>query len=428
MKKILIILMIAQGVLLSSSISDLKIGDVNVPLIYEKDENLPIITMQVVFKNGGSLSDGNLSGVARISAKILNEGTKKLGSVGFASALEDSAIHLGVDIGKETLVIELSALKEKFNEGVKLLKSLLKDPNLSKESFDKIKLLSEATIERKVSDFDFIAGTNLKALIYKDTPLQHPSIGTKESLSKIKLDDVSEFIKTHLVLSEAIIISGGDLSQKEATLYAKEILEVLKNAEASKLKNYKPTTKAENIEVYKDTKQAFIYFGSPYDLSVDDKDRYKSRVAMFILGTGGFGSRMMEEIRVKRGLAYSAYSRAEVTKSHSHFSGYLQTKLESKDEAIKIVKDVIAEFVKDGVTKDELEQAKKFILGSEPLRNETLSQRLSTAFQEYYNGFDLGHSKGELKLIEKLTLSDLNTFIKSHKEINQLSFSVVTKK
>jgi len=428
MKKILIILMIAQGVLLSSSISDLKIGDVNVPLIYEKDENLPIITMQVVFKNGGSLSDGNLSGVARISAKILNEGTKKLGSVGFASALEDSAIHLGVDIGKETLVIELSALKEKFNEGVKLLKSLLKDPNLSKESFDKIKLLSEATIERKVSDFDFIAGTNLKALIYKGTPLQHPSIGTKESLSKIKLDDVSEFIKTHLVLSEAIIISGGDLSQKEATLYAKEILEVLKNAEASKLKNYKPTTKAENIEVYKDTKQAFIYFGSPYDLSVDDKDRYKSRVAMFILGTGGFGSRMMEEIRVKRGLAYSAYSRAEVTKSHSHFSGYLQTKLESKDEAIKIVKDVIAEFVKDGVTKDELEQAKKFILGSEPLRNETLSQRLSTAFQEYYNGFDLGHSKGELKLIEKLTLSDLNTFIKSHKEINQLSFSVVTKK
>jgi len=428
MKKILIILMIAQGVLLSSSISDLKIGDVNVPLIYEKDENLPIITMQVVFKNGGSLSDGNLSGVARISPKILNEGTKKLGSVGFASALEDSAIHLGVNIGKETLVIELSALKEKFNEGVKLLKSLLKDPNLSKESFDKIKLLSEATIERKVSDFDFIAGTNLKALIYKGTPLQYPSIGTKESLSKIKLDDVSEFIKTHLVLSEAIIISGGDLSQKEATLYAKEILEVLKNAEASKLKNYKPTTKAENIEVYKDTKQAFIYFGSPYDLSVDDKDRYKSRVAMFILGTGGFGSRMMEEIRVKRGLAYSAYSRAEVTKSHSHFSGYLQTKLESKDEAIKIVKDVIAEFVKDGVTKDELDQAKKFILGSEPLRNETLSQRLSRSFQEYYNGFDLGHSKDELKLIEKLTLTDLNTFIKSHKEINQLSFSVVTKK
>jgi predicted Zn-dependent peptidase len=428
MKKILIILMIAQGVLLSSSISDLKIGDVSVPLIYEKDENLPIITMQVVFKNGGSLSDGNLSGVARISAKILNEGTKKLGSVGFASALEDSAIHLSVDIGKETLVIELSALKEKFNEGVKLLKSLLKDPNLSKESFEKIKLLSEATIERKASDFDFIAGTNLKALIYKGTPLQHPSIGTKESLSKIKLDDVSEFIKTHLVLSEAIIISGGDLSQKEATLYAKEILEVLKKGESSKLKNYKPTTKAENIEVYKDTKQAFIYFGSPYDLSVDDKDRYKSRVAMYILGSGGFGSRLMEEIRVKRGLAYSAYSRAEVTKSHSHFSGYLQTKLESKDEAIKIVKDVIAEFVKDGVTKDELDQAKKFILGSEPLRNETLSQRLSRAFQDYYNGFDIGHSKEELKLIEKLTLSDLNTFIKSHKEINQLSFSVVTKK
>jgi predicted Zn-dependent peptidase len=136
----------------------------------------------------------------------------------------------------------------------------------------------------------------------------------------------------------------------------------------------------------------------------------------------------MEEVRVKRGLAYSAYARTSLNRSHSAFSGHLQTKLETQEEAIKLVKEVISEFVKKGATAEELEQAKKFIIGSEPLRNETLSQRLNRTFMEYYKGFDIGHSTKELELIEKLTLKDLNDFVASHDEINKLSFSIVTKK
>jgi len=148
---------------------------------------------------------------------------------------------------------------------------------------------------------------------------------------------------------------------------------------------------------------------------------------MFILGTGGFGSRLMEEVRVKRGLAYSAYARVNVTKSSSYMSGYLQTKLESMEEAKATVKEVIATFVKKGVTKDELEQTKKFILGSEPLRVETMSQRLSRTFQEYYKGFELGSSELELEQIQNLKLKDLNKYIKEHKEILDISFAIVTK-
>ena len=136
----------------------------------------------------------------------------------------------------------------------------------------------------------------------------------------------------------------------------------------------------------------------------------------------------MEEIRVKKGLAYSAYARVNVTKSSSYLSGYLQTKLESLDDAKSTVKDVFSNFVKDGVTKDELEQTKKFLLGSEPLRVETMSQRLSRTFQEYYRGFELGHSANELELIKNLELKDLNKFIKEHDEILDMSFSIVTAK
>jgi len=134
----------------------------------------------------------------------------------------------------------------------------------------------------------------------------------------------------------------------------------------------------------------------------------------------------MEEIRVKKGLAYSAYSRFITNKTHSYFFGYLQTKVESGDESVASVKEVVKTFLDKGVTQEELSSAQQFLLGSEPLRNETLSQRLNRAFHEYYNNQPLGYAKEELKKIEAIKLDELNAFIKRHKEIFELSFSVVT--
>jgi predicted Zn-dependent peptidase len=130
---------------------------------------------------------------------------------------------------------------------------------------------------------------------------------------------------------------------------------------------------------------------------------------------------------VKRGLAYSAYARVNASKSSNYLTGYLQTKLESMDEAKATVKDVIAAFVKKGVSKEELEQTKKFLLGSEPLRVETMSQRLNRTFMDYYRGFAFGHSDVELEKIKNLELKDLNAFIKEHTEILELTFAIVTK-
>ncbi|MDD2839444.1 MAG: insulinase family protein, partial [Sulfuricurvum sp.] len=89
--------------------------------------------------------------------------------------------------------------------------------------------------------------------------------------------------------------------------------------------------------------------------------------------------------------------------------------------------EVIDTFVRDGVTQNELDQARKFLLGSEPLRVETLSQRLGRTFSEYYSGKPLGSSVQELEMIRNLKLDDLNDFIKRHGEIRNLSYAIVTK-
>ncbi len=419
--------MVLQGVLLSASLEKVEVSGVSIPLIFEKDNILPITSLQVIFQNSGSIEDKSHAGLAKFSANILNEGTKKLDSVAFANELEKNAIGLSVNSGTETFVFELSSLKEKFTEGVKLLKDLLKDPNLTNDSFEKIKLLMQARIKKNESNFDYIGSLNLKQMRYKNTPIGHPFDGNESSLNTLKLEDIQKFISEHLVLDRAIIVVGGDISLDEAKVVAKDILLTLPRGKNTPLVKFKGSDKADKKEIIKDTKQAYIYFGAPYDLNISSDDVYKAKVGSFILGAGGFGSRMMEEIRVKKGLAYSVYSNVNFNKSYSDFTGYLQTKLNNQEDAIKIVKEVISNFVKNGVTKDELEQAKHFLLGSEPLRNEKLSQRLSRSFFEYYSGFELGHSKRELEKIKALSIEDLNKFITSHDEINMLSFAIVKK-
>lgn len=425
--KLLPILLLLGQLLMAAKIEHIEIKGVNIPVIFEEDKRLPIVTTQIVFTDSGSISDTKKAGLAKFSAKLLNEGTKTLGSNAYAEKLESKAINISSHAGTETFVMEVSSLKEEYANALKNLTALLKDPNYSKESISKIQTMTLGSLSSKENDFDYIAGNALKKIMFADTVLGEPSSGTIASVKSITLADVKKFISEHIVLSRAIVVVGGDLTLDEVKTNMKKVLESLEVGTATKVPHFdvRKTPKTEIIK--KETKQAYIYFGSPYNMRVDDAEYYKARVATFILGTGGFGSRLMEEIRVKRGLAYSAYARVHVSKSSSYMSGYLQTKLDSMDEAKATVKEVIEKFVKDGVTEEELEQTKKFLLGSEPLRVETMSQRLNRTFMEYYKGFTLGHSADELQKIKNLKLNDLNKYIKSHREILSLSYAIVTK-
>ena len=412
---------------MAAKIETIEINGVKVPLIYEEDKRLPLVTTQLIFRNSGSITDVKKAGLAKFSAKVLNEGTKELGSNTFAEQLESKAISISASTGSETFVMNVSSLKDEYVNSLKYLDDILKDPNYCRESMSKIKTMTQGALSRKENDFDYIASNELKSIMFKGTVLAQAALGTSESIKSITLRDVKKFIKEHLVLSRAIVVVGGDISIDEVRKQMTHILKDLPIGENEPLVRIKVNKKVTNSVLKKETEQAYVYFGSPYNMKVDDEDYYKARVATFILGTGGFGSRLMEEIRVKRGLAYSAYARVEVSNSSSYLSGYLQTKLDSMDEAKSTVSEVINDFVKNGVTKDELEQTKKFLLGSEPLRVETMNQRLSRTFMEYYKGFPLGHSTTELEKIKKLKVKDLNKFIKEHTEILDISFAIVTK-
>nr|WP_321267701.1 pitrilysin family protein [uncultured Sulfurimonas sp.] len=427
MKKIIFTLIITGQLMIAATIEYIETNGLKVPVIFEQDKRLPLVTMQFIFQNSGSITNTDKAGLAKFSARVMGEGTKKMGSSAFAESLESKAIHIASSAGAETFVMEVGCLKEEFSEGLKKFDDLLKDPNFSKEAISKVKTTTLGSLSSKANDFDYVTSNELNAILFKGTPLANPSSGTIKSVESIKLEDVKQFVKEHLVSSRLIVVIGGDVDIDVTKKDIEKIIKAMPKGELTPLAHYDVTKTATESILKRDTQQAYVYFGSPYNIKYDSEDYYKARVATFILGTGGFGSRLMEEIRVKKGLAYSAYARVSVSKSSSYMTGYLQTKLDSLDEAQKTVKEVIAEFVKNGVTEDELDQTKKFLLGSEPLRVETMSQRLNRTFMEFYKGQDLGHSVKELELVKKLKLKDLNEFIKNHKEILEMSFAIVTK-
>ena len=417
-----------KGSLMAIEMKSLQVGGVEIPVIYEQNTQLPLFYVQLVFKGAGGVSNGKNLGLSDITSSLLNEGTKALGVTKFSQKLEEKALSLSAGSGFETLSFTLSGMSAMQKDGIGFLKELLKNPNFTQKALDKVKESALVAILEKESDYDYQASRMLKSMLFKGSPLEFPLSGTQESIAKITLQEVEKFYYQYVNLNSLTLIVGGDMEFENIAQELKGALEALPQGKATSLKLIVANDAKQIRHSNKETQQAYIYFGAPLNVGDLQKELALIKVASFVLGGGGFGSRMMEEVRVKRGLAYSAVMRLSATNTQALAQGYLQTSLKNEKEAQKLVQEVVNAFVKNGITQEELQEAKRYLLGSEPLRNETLSQRLGTAFNNYYNGLPLDFNQQVLEEISRLTLEEVNRYIQAHKEIAKLSFAIITAK
>jgi len=394
----------------------LKSQNCEIPLLYEFDKSLPVVKFKLVFTASGAISAK--PAVANLCANILNHGTLSLGVNEFARLLEIRAIEMEADCGYETFVFTINCLKEHFSYAISQLISLLKEPNFSDLTLEKIKTRLKGELLDLQSDFDYVASYELNGLLYENTPLKTPILGEIEDIEAANLNDVHEFFGT-LSLSNLYIVLGGESEIPDFS----ELLACFPAGRKQNLPQISPSNLARTKFLKKESHQAFIYFGAPY--YVKDEEKYLANVANFILGGSGFGSRMMEEIRVKNGLAYSVYSRQKISKIARSFGGYLQTKNENYQKALDLVRNLIDEFVHRGAIKSELEAAKSFILGNVVMQMETNFKRMAIRENEFYWGLEFGEFERNLERIKSLKLETLNDFIKAHSEISQLSVAAV---
>jgi len=409
---------------MSAKLHEVIVNDISIPVLFEQDKRLPLVSMQLVFKSSGALADSK-PGLAKLASRLLSEGTKEMGSEAFAEALESRAIILQASVGAETFVISLNALTSEFHFGLEMLLKLLQDPNYSAEAFEKVQTQMVGMLTQKQSDLDYVADQLLKSVLFEGTAKAYPSSGTPESVRQITLEDLQIHIRKYLGKDNLIVVLGGDMEVSEAKEIASAVGRVLPVLSVPPLDVLGMILKPKTVRKQVVTEQAYLYFGAPYHMPYDSAETYLGKVASFVLGSSGFGSRLMEEIRVKRGLAYSAYSSFSVNHTGSYFTGHLQTKLESAEEAQVVVSEVVEQFISKGITQAELDAAKQFLIGSEPLRNETLQQRIGNAFHAYYNGKPLDYRRKELALIKEIKREKINQFIREHAEIGEISFAIV---
>ncbi|MBS4313627.1 M16 family metallopeptidase [Campylobacter vulpis] len=395
----------------------LETKGVRIPFIFEKNSDFPVIYLRLVFRNCGRSFD-EVAGVASMFARILNEGVND----SFFKDLEFRAINLEASSAFENLELSFSCLSEHKNYAFKALAKLLKNPRFEEKILQRLKLNTLGELASLQNDYDDVAKKLLNQMIFKEKEFQSANEGDETSIKAINLEHLKAFYKNFFHLNNVAVVLGGALEEEEARDLSLTLLKNLEKGRQSSQKRYELKDKTQDVILQKPSEQAYIYFATPFNANFKDEDLHLAKIALFILGQGGFGSRIMEEIRVKRGLAYSAYASLDMSHSYSRVFGYLQTQNENAKEAKEVIKQIFADFVKKGVNEEELKQAKNFILGSTPLRYESLSKRLSIAFAEFYQGLKIGAFKEELAKIKNANLKELNAYIKKHNEILNLSF------
>ncbi|AJD04738.1 M16 family metallopeptidase [Campylobacter lari] len=400
---------------------NLDFNETKIDIIYEYENELPIVFFKLIFKNSGKIAEKHNRGCASMLARILNEGSNDE----FFKSLEYRAIELYAKASFENFQISIKCLKEHFDFALEKLQELFLNVRFDEKILQRLKTLALGELASLNTDYDYQAKRLLNKNVFKDEIFASGLDGTKESIEKISLKELQDFMSENLVLDNALFVFGGDVKEDEVKVKTEKICQILKRNTPNQNKNYKLIDESIEVSEQKSTEQAYIYFCSPFNMQINDEKMYLAKLALFILGQGGFGSRLMEEVRVKRGLAYSAYAMLDVNLNYSRVFGYLQTKNESSNEAKTLVKEVFENFVQNGVNEKEFQLAKQFLVGSMPLRYESLAKRLDIMLNEYLHGLKLGNLKEEMQKIKNTTLDELNDFIKTHSEITKVSFASI---
>lgn len=326
----------------------------------------------------------------------------------FYIKLEQSAINISASANYFDFTFDIVCLKKELDNCLNAFNNMLLNTEIT--NFDLIKNKIKNYFLIHIQDYDNLAKMKLYENYFKND-FKNDKFGDFEALDEKEFKNYILNLKNQ---ANKIVISANldDISK---------IKKLLNNKQSSyeKLKTNESFYKEESKEI----SQAFIRFIS----SVEIKSIYERAIislAIYVLG-GGFGSRITEEIRVKRGLAYSAFAFLVAFKKNYLISGYLQTKNESKKEAIKIVQEEFKRLVEFGISEDEFKKAKDFLVGSEILKYSTTQNRHSIASSECFSGLKQGELREITKIIKDLELKACNDFLKNRKSITELSFYVI---
>lgn len=300
-------------------------------------------------------------------------------------------------------------------QGLEILLTVLSSPNFEEKSFKRKQQILVASIhDYNSSPFMTAFTTLIPEYIFKDTSYGRGVYGKEETLLKVSINDVKEFYKNNFSKSNVEVGIYGDISQTAASEFSDEIYKLLSTNEISdQLEDIEPKLTGKTIKCHADTSQSTVLFAMK-NVSLHSEQYYAAALLYRILGERScFKSRLLSKLRTKNGLVYSAGIQT-IPFLHSFYAlGYMFVAKDRVEESISIVKDILQDVTKRGVTQEELNFAKNNYVGSLAVDFRSNIHLYQGLFAMQVYGFPTTRLNDELVGIQKVTLKEVNTLAKT---------------
>lgn len=375
---------------------------------FVENHDLPILDISVEFAAGSGMDTPSMSGRANLVRHLLSMGAGGLSEDQITTALADVGAQLNSHFDRDRAGIALRTLssERERKQALDTLARIIQYPEFPQQVLAREKARTALSIKESSTKPDYIAERGLMKMLYGDHPYGLNDAGEVNTVNSLQREDLLAFYRSYYVAGNAVIAIIGDVSRLEAEAIVKSLTE---NLPSGQQKTEVPAVQIPAADIKRiphPATQSHIQLAYP-GLRRNDPDYFPLLVGNHILGGGGFISRLMEEVRQQRGLAYSVYSFFSPYKEQGPFQIGLQTKKEQSEEAFALTQKVLKDFVSGGPTEEELVAAKQNIIGGFPLRIDSNSKILGyLAMIGFYN-LPLTYLTDYLVAVEAITTEQI---------------------
>ncbi len=338
-------------------------------VLYVHTPEIPMVDIRVIF-DAGSARDGKKGGIAAMTNGLLSTGTGIRGEEAIAETMDRLGANLGFDSLRDMAVVSLRSLSDDhlLDPALEVMADVIHHPSFPKNAFERERSRQLVGIQAQKQSPGTIAEKALFRAMYGSHPYAEPSSGTEKSVKALRRSDLRRFHAQYYVGRNAVIAIVGDVGRDQAKKIAERVVgSIPMGDKAPKLPDAVTAKPGETIRIDYPSVQSHLLMGHP-SLRRGDPDYFNLYVGNHILGGSGLVSKISEEVREERGLAYSAYSYFSPMAGEGPFKAGLQTKNESRDEALEVLRKTIVDFIEQGPGIEELIRSKKNITGGFPLR------------------------------------------------------------
>ncbi|SEL75497.1 zinc protease [Pseudomonas sp. NFIX51] len=383
-------------------------------VLFVEAHELPMFDMRLTFAAGSS-QDGDAPGLAMLTNAMLNEGVagKDVGAI--AEGFEGLGADFGNGAYKDMAIASLRSLSapDKRTPALQLFADVVGKPTFPADSLARIKNQMLAGFEYQKQNPGKLASLELMKRLYGSHPYAHSSDGTAQSVPPISLAQLRAFHAKAYAAGNVVIALVGDLSRSDAEAIAAQISAALPKGPAlAKIPQpSEPEASVGHIE-YPSSQTSLLL--AQLGIDRDDPDYAALSLGNQILGGGGFGTRLMSEVREKRGLTYGVYSGFSPMQARGPFMINLQTRAEMSEGTLKLVQDVLADYLKTGPTQKELDDAKRELAGSFPLSTASNADIVGQLGAIGFYNLPLSYLEDFMQQSQSLTVEQVRDVLNKH--------------